>query len=147
MTLPDHEHTVMLIDRYLHATEDHAAAAAVELGMVGGNSASWVYVTGLIALSAGSDIRVNMPHLGGFFGLDPERASHEETAVLVANQLVAAAANQDQDTLQALLNARLQAALQAGADTVEQETCTRILIVTMKIARDVHRQWCPELRR
>lgn len=148
MTLPDSDEVTQRLHDYLHVDEAHTLGAAAALGYLATDGDGWLYITGLLAITAGSDIRRNFHAPGhGFYGLDPEEASRHETAVVVANQLVAAAANSDQELLRDLLTARLNAAVDAGPRSIEQQTCARILSVTMLLARTLHRQWCPELPR
>ena len=148
MTLPPRDLLEHRLITYLHSDDTHALETGHALGLLATDGESWMCLCGSIAISAGVDIRTIAPHpAGGFYGVDPIQAAHHDEAAVLANQLVAAAANHDLDLMDALLGARLGAATDAGPTSPEQALLARTSAVLLVIARAIHAQRCPDAQR
>lgn len=148
MTLPPRDLLEHRLVTYLHADTAHAVEAGHALGSLAVDGDTWLWLCGSIAISAAVDTRLISPRPpGGFYSLDPIRAAHQDEAAILANQLVAAAANEDLDLMGDLLNAHLRAATEAGPTSPEQAVCARTLAVLLVLARTLHAERCPEAHR
>lgn len=132
MTLPPRDLLEHRLVTYLHADTAHAVEAGHALGSLAVDGDTWLICP--------------CPP-GGFYGLDPIRAAHQDEAAVLANRLVAAAANEDLDLMGDLLNAHLRAATEAGPTSPEQAVCARTLAVILILARTIHAERCPEAHR
>ncbi len=148
MTLPPRDLLEHRLITYLHSDDAHAGETGHALGSLAVDGESWAWLCGSIAISAAIDTRIICPRPpGGFYGLDPIRAADQDEAAVLANQLVAAAANEDLDLMGDLLAARLHAAENAGPTSPEQAVCARTLAVVLVLARTIHAERCPEVPR
>ena len=112
MTLPPRDLLEHRLVTYLHADTAHAVEAGHALGSLAVDGDTWLWLCGSIAISAAVDTRTIAPHpAGGFYGVDPIQSAHSDEAAVLANQLIAASANEDLDlngsTLQDTLGANL----------------------------------------
>lgn len=123
---------------YLHATDEQAVQRFTDLADLVGSRFAYRAIVGGLAVGIGGVLRELAPHAAsdGMFGVLPIAHEILSPAAITGNQLVAAAANRDHDTMHALLTTLLD------ADDLKAET--EVFVGLAKIALSMHRRICAE---